>query len=215
MKVFDLTQRISEGMPVYPGTEEAKLLPANTYEKDGFRETLLSMTTHTGTHMDPPAHLFPELKTLDSFDAEHFVGRGAVIDCRELGRGGIITMEHINRERAACDEADFILFCTGWSRYWCSPEYFGEYPVIDAEVADYIIKTGKKGIGFDTIGLDPISDANLTLHKRILGENRTVIIENLTNLEKLIGKSFTLCAFPLNIENADGSPIRAMAMCEE
>ena len=43
MKVIDLTNVISEEMPVYPGTEKPKLQQANTYEKDGFKETLLTM----------------------------------------------------------------------------------------------------------------------------------------------------------------------------
>ena len=54
MKIIDLTHTISEDMPVYPGTEPPVLKPANTYEKDGFRETLLSLYSHTGTHVDPP-----------------------------------------------------------------------------------------------------------------------------------------------------------------
>ena len=43
MKAIDLTHIITEDMPVYPGTEPPKLTPANSYEKDGFRETLLSL----------------------------------------------------------------------------------------------------------------------------------------------------------------------------
>ena len=82
MKVIDLTHVISEDMPVYPGTEPPKLEPANTYEKDGFKETLMSMYTHTGTHMDPPAHLFADRTTLDQFPVSQFVGKALVIDCR-------------------------------------------------------------------------------------------------------------------------------------
>ena len=58
MKVIDLTHTIRPDMPVYPGTETPRFEPANSYEKDGFKETRLTMFTHTGTHMDPPAHLF-------------------------------------------------------------------------------------------------------------------------------------------------------------
>ena len=58
MRVLDLTHTIAENMPVYPGTETPIFAGANTYEKDGFKETKLTMYTHTGTHMDPPAHLF-------------------------------------------------------------------------------------------------------------------------------------------------------------
>ena len=87
MKVIDLTHVIKEDMPVYPGTEPPRLEPANTYEKDGFKETRISMFSHTGTHMDPPAHLFPGRITLDQFPPEQFIGRAVVIDCRDLPEG--------------------------------------------------------------------------------------------------------------------------------
>lgn len=51
MKVIDLTHTIKEDMPVYPGTDTPKFIPANSYEKDGFKETLLQMYTHTGNRL--------------------------------------------------------------------------------------------------------------------------------------------------------------------
>ena len=214
MKIIDLTHTMSREMPVYPGTEKPKFDPANTYEKDGFKETRISMFSHTGTHMDPPAHLFPGRTTLDAFDASQFVGRACVIDCTDLIEGGRITMGHIERNRENADQAEFILFHTGWDRYWGKEEYFGDYPYIDEEVAEYLMK-GKKGVGLDVIGLDPIADEKLTLHKKLFWENEIVIIENLTNLDQLGNGLFTFCALPLKYENADGSPIRAIAMLEE
>ena len=73
MTVIDLTHTIEETMPVYPGTQPPWLETVNTYEKDFFKETLISMFSHTGTHMDPPAHIFPEGKTLDQFPPEQFI----------------------------------------------------------------------------------------------------------------------------------------------
>ena len=69
MKVIDLTHTIREDMPVYPGTETPRLETANTYEKDFFKETKMTMYTHTGTHVDPPAHIFAGRTTLDQFPA--------------------------------------------------------------------------------------------------------------------------------------------------
>ena len=126
MNVLDLTYVISPDMPVYPGTEGPTLSPANTYEKDGFRETLLSMYSHTGTHMDAPAHLFADRSTLDVLPAAQFVGKATVIHCTGLGEGGKITMEHL-RKNPAAEQADFLLFYTGWGKYWGKPEYFGDY----------------------------------------------------------------------------------------
>ena len=87
MKVIDLTQMISNDMPVFPGTAPARLEAANTIEKDHFRETMFHITSHTGTHMDAPSHLFEEGTMLDELPAEQFVGKALVIDCRDLKAG--------------------------------------------------------------------------------------------------------------------------------
>ena len=212
MKVIDLTHVISPDMPVYPGTEGPKFTPANSYEADGFRETLLSMYTHTGTHMDAPAHLFAGRTTLDLFPITQFVGPACIIDCTDLQEGGLITMERIEKQRERADRADFLLFRTGFAEHWGTPHYFGDYPCIDGAVADYLIADRKKGIGLDTIGLDPIADANLTLHKKLLEKSEIIIIENLANLHLVGDALFTLCALPLKHIDADGSPIRAVAL---
>ena len=133
MKVIDLTHTISETMPVYPGTEQPRLTPANSYEKDGFKETLLSMYSHTGTHVDPPAHLFAGRTTLDAFPVSQFVGRAVVINCRHLKEGEAITMREIAPRRADAEKADYLLFNLGWDARWGTEEYYGDYPEKDSE----------------------------------------------------------------------------------
>ena len=211
MKVIDLTHIINENMPVYPGTDKPKLTPANTYEKDGFKETFLQIYTHTGTHVDPPAHIYEEKKTLDEFPIDQFIGKALVIDCRMLKEGESITMENLKVYGEKTDIADFLLFNLGWDKIWESDEYFGDYPCIDDEVMDYILKGNYKGIGFDVIGLDPIADENLTRHKKLFENCDIINIENLTNLEQCGDELFWFGCFPLKIENCDGSPIRAVA----
>lgn len=102
MRVLDLTHTIAENMPVYPGTETPIFAGANTYEKDGFKETKLTMYTHTGTHMDPPAHLFAGRTTLDAFPASQFIGKALVIECS--GRQGHHARAHpaIRQRRGKC-----------------------------------------------------------------------------------------------------------------
>lgn len=214
MKVIDLTHTIKENMPVYPGVEEPKLSLANSYEQDGFRETMLHMTTHTGTHIDPPAHLFADRTTLDAFPPEQFLGKALVIDCRDLREGEAVTMEHIRKYGGKAEKADFLLFNLGWDRRWGTPEYFGDYPCIDDEVLEYIINGGYKGIGFDVIGLDPIADTALTRHNKLFASCDIINIENLKNLDKCGSELFWFGCFPLKIENCDGSPARALAWFE-
>lgn len=81
-------------------------------------------------------------------------------------------------------------------------------------MADYLLDTKKKGIGLDTIGLDPISDEGLTLHKKLLESNHIVIIENLTNLPQAGTGLFFFSALLLNQIHADGAPVRAIGVID-
>lgn len=214
MRILDLTHLIAPDMPVYPGTEGPKMTPANTYERDGFKETLLSMYTHTGTHMDPPAHLFDGRTTLDQFPAEQFAGRALVVDCRDLPCGSRVPLSHITRYGSLADEADFLLFLFGWDKLWGTPDYFGDYPVLSGEAVDYIIAQRKKGIGLDVIGIDPIADERLSIHRKLFANNEIVVIENLCHLDEIGEGLFWFFALPLRHVDADGSPVRAIAFWE-
>ena len=214
MKVIDLTHTIKENMPVYPGTDTPKFIPANSYEKDGFKETLLQMYTHTGTHMDPPAHLFAGRTTLDQFPPEQFIGRALVINCRDLKEGQSISVEHIRAAGEQAERADFLLFNLGWDKRWGTDAYYGDYPCLDDDALEFVLAGHYKGIGFDVIGLDPIADQNLTRHKKLFRERDIVNIENLKNLDLCGGDLFWFSCFPLKLENCDGAPVRAVAWFE-
>ena len=82
MKVYDLTHTIQNDMPVYPGTVQPKLTTACTIQEVGYRETLLHMYSHTGTHMDAPAHMLRDGTALDCYDAAKFAGPAVVVDCQ-------------------------------------------------------------------------------------------------------------------------------------
>lgn len=214
MKVIDLTHVIESNMPAYPGTEPPALEPANTYEKDGFKETKISMYTHTGTHIDPPAHLFQGRTTLDAFPPEQFIGKALVIDCTSLNEGESITADHLSRYGEKADMADFLLFRLGWDERWGTDAYYGDYPCIDDSVIEYILAGDFKGIGFDVIGIDPIADEDLTRHKKLFKEKDIINIENLCNLGSCGTELFWFSCFPLKITDCDGSPARAVAWFE-
>lgn len=214
MRVIDLTHTIREGMPVYPGTEPPRLSPANTYARDGFKETRLSLFSHTGTHADPPAHLFEGRTTLDAFPPEQFIGKALVIDCRDLNEGEAIGLERLERRGALVAQADFLLFNLGWDARWGTPAYFGDYPCVDGAVLDFILAGRYKGIGFDVIGLDPIDDQDLPRHKRLFREKDILNLENLKNLHLCGDGLFHFSCFPLKVADSDGAPVRAVAWFE-
>ncbi|WP_304509614.1 cyclase family protein [Anaerotignum sp.] len=212
MKIIDLTHTISNICPVYPGTEAPSLSVASTYEGSGFKETLLHFYSHTGTHMDAPNHIYSNGISLDKKEVSGFVGKACIIDVRDVPPGGLIDISYIEKNKERVERAEFIIFRTGWERYWGQDAYFGEYPVISKEVAVYLVGNNKKGMGLDNIGLDPISDSELTLHHLLLKNENMVIIENLCNLEFIGERDFLFVALPLKFEDSDGAPVRAIAI---
>lgn len=212
MKIIDLTQTISSGMPVYPGTETPVITDTNTIDNDGFAEKLLSFYSHTGTHIDAPAHILKGRFSLDKFSAGKFMGKGIVIDVTNCPEG-VIEKEHLEKHSKEIEESDFILFRTDWDKRWGSESYFSDFPTLSTDSAKWLCCYKIKGIGFDCISADPVEATDLPIHKIILN-NDLIIIENLCNLDKLTGCSFIFSCLPLKIENSDGSPVRAVGITD-
>ncbi|MFR5386883.1 MAG: cyclase family protein [Oscillospiraceae bacterium] len=99
-------------------------------------------------------------------------------------------------------------------RYWGQPRYYEGFPCLTAEAAEYVASLGLKGVGEDSISLDPCDTTDYPNHMILLGAG-LVNTENLTGLEALVGKTFTFLTLPLKWEHADGSSCRAMAMLRE
>ena len=211
--LIDMTHTITQEIPFFPGTPEPGLAPACTLTRDGFRETLLTISSHTGTHMDAPAHLLQDGRTLDDMPMSQFSGRATVLDVS--GIGPVITEDFLRSNYEAIHCADFILFYTGWEDRWGSQDFFEDtFPVPDEAAARYLLSRGLKGVGTDAISIDRIGDPRLPVHHILLKDN-VVSIENLC-LKKIRGrKDFLFFALPLKFENADGAPVRAFAELRE
>ncbi|MDR2147927.1 MAG: cyclase family protein [Tannerella sp.] len=221
MKIIDLTHPIAENMPMYPGTGAPTLRITNNYREHGFQETLISLYSHTGTHIDAPAHLFADGLTLDQYPAEQFVGKALVIDCRGLAKDENIPMRLLEEKGSAIHEAEFLLFLTGNANLWGKSDYFAGFPVMADEVVEWVNRRKLKGVGIDAPSFDPVSVGEpesaaeeLPNHRAILKTNQTVLLENLCRLEEIGNKLFMLYALPLNTVNADGAPARVIAIIE-
>lgn len=206
--LYDLTQMIRPGMPVYPGTEPPQLSPASTLARDGFCETLLHMTSHTGTHMDAPAHILPGGATLDTLEVSRFCGKAVVIDCSGRSR---ITADLLD---GVTEPVDFLLFHTGWDLRWGDASYFDGFPVLDEAAVRRCIQLCKKGVGVDALSVDAANSEVLTNHYALL-EAGLVVVENLRGLTELAGQRVHFTALPLRFAGADGSPVRAVAETAE
>lgn len=198
-------------MPVYPGTKPPVFNQGASIDDDGFLEKKITLTSHVGTHIDAPAHIIKGAKTLDQFGIEHFMGNAARLDLFQNKQ--LITMDDLVIYQDLIKRSEFLLFRTGWSRLWGTRGYFFDYPVLSDEAARWLSLFDLKGLGFDTASVDPVDSMDLQNHNIFLRNNR-LIIENLTNLDAVTGQHFMFSCLPLKIEQADGSPVRAIAVIQ-
>ena len=210
MKVTDLTHIIDSDMPVFPGTEQPILEKANTLEKDGFRESKITMYSHTGTHIDAPAHMLGNGQCLDELNIEHFIGKATILDFSNT-KIQLIDIDSLRPYAEKIKNVEFIIIKTGWSKYWGDKKYYEDFPALSEKSAKWLSEFNLKGIGIDAISIDDIKSTTFAVHK-ILMLKDIIIIENLTNLDSISKEYFILSIMPLKNKDADGSPVRAISI---
>lgn len=207
MTLIDLSHTIDPDISVFPGTEKPVF---ERKEIEGYPEVKITMYTHTATHMDAPIHIIKGARTLDELPLDKFMGKAIAIDCKHL-RENQITKEFLLPFESRIKNVEFVLFHSGWDSKWKTDGYFNDFPTLTAEATTWLTQFKLKGIGLDSISLDPVADMNLPNHKIVLAKE-ILIIENMCNMDSLPDGEFMFQCFPLKIEKADGSPVRAVAI---
>jgi kynurenine formamidase len=210
LRLVDLSHAITPGMPVWPGTPGPELIPLASIASDGFAEQSIRLSSHTGTHLDAPAHILEGGATLDRLDPGRFFGSAMIVDALELP-GGSIGLDLLEPYSEMIASVDFVLFHTGWSRYWGQGLYDQAFPMLDDAAASWIAGIPLKGAGLDCPSFDHPWSRDYPVHRRLL-EAGILLIENLTNLHLLPASGFSLSVFPLGIAGAEACPVRAVAL---
>ena len=212
MKIIDLTKPIISGMTSHITTSIVPLMRhgdgISRFEPpcEGFASCVLVLSDHCGTHMDAPFHFISDGEKIDSVSVARTTGKGVVLDVSQVP-GHEIGAEHIDTALAQWPAFEFrnavILLKT------TQDDRSGKG--LDWKASERLVDLGVKLVGTDSGGIDNTSDPKRSGHMVLLGAD-VVIIENLTNLNTLVGREFLFMAPPLYLEDATGSPVRASAI---
>lgn len=203
MNYLDLTRLFDQNIPVYPGDSLPRITILNTVEVNGFTTSEVASGMHVGTHMDAPLHFIAEGKKISEIPVEKFFGRGVLVDARDTEVIDANILENIEIQRR-----DIVLVLTGWANKFGQDDYFTQYPVITIAFAERLVESGASMIGIDSASPDR---SPFETHKKLLS-NGVLVMENLVNLDKLIGVgNFTVVALPTNYAT-ESAPVRVVAM---
>lgn len=203
--LIDLSHQLNNQTAIFPGDPELSLVKISDFQVNGFSNFQLKCGMHIGTHIDGKAHLTESTEEIGNTDINLFYGEALLLNYenQEL----IDTKEQLFQNNLS---GRIILIYTNFDKHWGKQEYFINHPVLSEQFVNHLIKNKIKMVGIDFPSPDK---APYEIHKRLL-RNGIHILENLTNLDKLVDrKNIKLMAFPLRI-SADSSPVRAVAQCD-
>ena len=207
-KLYDISVQLGAGSIDYPG--DPPFHREQTWsidEHSAYSLSTITMSVHSGTHLDSPAHFIPHGKSIDRYAVEEFVLSARVVN---IENPSIIDLPEL--EECSLVHGEAILFRTENSRQGrCRSGVFSDYYVhLSARAAQYCVDAGVPLIGIDYISVDRADDEDYPVHRVILGSGR-LILEGI-DLETVPTGRYVLVCVPLNIKDAEASPVRALLM---
>ena len=188
---YDITRELFS-TAVYPGDPVPQKEPFYSMEKgDPCNLTVLSMGSHTGTHMDAPRHFVRDGKDIAALSLSQVMG-----DCKVVEAGGALTGQQAGE-----------WLSDGTEKLLIKGEILVTPGFAQATAEHHLALLGVEG---QTVGKDGTQQE---IHQILLGAE-TVILEGLTLAQVPPGKYF-LAAQPLKMAGLDGSPVRAVLVCRQ
>ena len=195
----------------------------------------MTLTTHSGTHMDAPYHYHPTMDqgkpsmTIDEIPLEWCLGDGVLLDFREKEDGERITVKDIQKSLDNIEyelkPLDIVLIYTGADQFWGTEKYLTSGAGMDRESTLFLTEKGIRVCGIDAWSWDrPLphiaKEFKETGDPKVIWEAHFAGIEiGYCHMEKManfnaIGRpfNFTVCCFPIKVKGAGAGWVRPVAI---
>lgn len=199
--IYDVSMAITPTMTVYKN--KAEKVPVfdtlSTHDTGSAHETLLTMSLHTGTHMDYPLHMIKDGGVSDDAVPTGFLGSVKVFDLTKVSR-----IEAQDLQGFDIQSGDVIFFKTKNS---FTEAFDFSFVDVTASAATYLSDKKITGVGLDALGIER-DQAGHPTHKTLLGKD-IWIIEGL-RLKEVPEGTYELIALPLKIVGVEALPLRVL-----
>ena len=215
MKLLDLTKIISENIPTFPGSPQPSFVQDKNIKNDGYNSELLFLSSHTGTHLDAPYHFQEKGEKIHEISLKRLVSSAILVKSRKKGDQPITKtdIQKFEKKHGKIPSGSTVIFWTGWQKMIKNTSYFIRNPGLSTAAAKYLVSKKINLVGTDSPSIDLGKDKRFPVH-HIFSKNNVLIVENLTNLEKIRSSKFHFVVLPLKLKGATGSPVRAIAFVE-
>jgi arylformamidase len=205
--IVDLTHELHSEIPRWPTHTRY----SHDLVESHPRHFGLTLSEHSGTHLDAPCHFVPGGRSIADQPLADFFGRAACIPV--TAGSSHATRAHLERwqdDHGKIRPGDAVLLAFGWDRYWPDGGEFGSWPALALDAAEYLAGLGTRLVGTDTCSPDEPGAIDAPVHRTLLGAG-VLIGENFRGLTTL-PPWCDLITLPLPIKDGTGSPVRAVAV---
>lgn len=204
-KIIDISWPITSDITSYKDAKPATLTTFKNFPQDIARDSNLMLNSHTGTHVDAPAHFLEKGPSIESFMLDQFIGPCKVLNFTH--KLDCITAHDL--EAADIQAESIVLFKTKNS--FCKPtEPFNEsFIYLERSGAQYLVDKKIKAVGIDYLGIER-NQSDYKTHKTLLQTN-IPIIEGL-RLEHVATGLYFFIFLPLHLNGTEAAPGRAILL---
>jgi arylformamidase len=206
MRVIDISVANGPRQHVYPGDPPPRVEQAKAIRTgDVCNVSLLTMGSHTGTHVDAPYHFIDGGPRLGDVPLDRMVGDALVADLR-----GRASVDAAALAAVALRPGDILLCRTDNSERWAAADFQRDFTYLTEDAAALLVDRGVRAVGIDYLSIEQFGSSGFPVHHRLLGAG-VFVIEGL-DLRAVESGRYTLVCLPLKFPDLDGAPARAVLL---
>ncbi len=180
LRFMDLSQPIFDGGPNCPAHPPVSSTFVKDHAQDSWRVELLTLASHTGSHLDAPLHKIAGGNAIDALPLECFVGPALIADLRGIEPHGLITPELLSTALPDLPPDTIVLMATGWGDIReRSDRWLYQSPKITPKAAEWLVAQRIRGLGVDHWGIGGWDAENDAMVHTILLSQGVWIVEEL------------------------------------
>ncbi len=203
MTIIDVSWPIAETMTGYKDRKSVTFEQLKTFEKDSVRSSRITIDSHTGTHIDAPAHFLADGKPLYEVDRGILIGQCTVLDLTDV-TGGITKSD---LEKKEIKEGDIVVLKTKNSDLGLTAPFDKDFVYLEKSGAHYLVEKKIKAVAIDYLGIERNQPDHET-HK-ILMQNNIGIVEGL-RLSHVEPAGYFFICLALPVVGLEAAPARAI-----
>lgn len=225
-RVLDLSQPLgpqSQMHHFFPQPQVLRhMLHTDTPEgRPSFAAEIIVTSNHAATHVDAFGHFDrrADAARIADMPLDTFCGDAVCVDVRQYPAGHYVSAAELEEAVTASGQevrpGDILLFCTDhYNRTAGTPSFLDGFSGVSAEAVHWMAGRGVKIFGTETISPDLVYLTGEYPAHRACAEVGITHYENLNNLKEVVNRRFQFFGFPLRLEGAAGSPVRAVAIVD-